>query len=197
MIIPGTKSEIVWGSGSWAFLDIGFSNNARTCGLAIDQEDPLALTFAETRYKLLKWLHEQRFNCNLVIEAPLSVCFDVRGNPRGRRIEQSGAQNRLWYTGAGCAVMTAALYMIRALYDARPSANLYLFEGFVSFKLHGAKSSHEDDVRKLRKIVRSPGANQGRFVTADELKISESDMLQSAFCVAGMDCGVPAVIMAC
>jgi hypothetical protein len=197
MIIPGTKSEVVWGSGSWAFLDIGFSNRARTCGLVIDQEDPVALTFAETQPKLLEWLQDRRRISNLVIEAPLSVSFDVRGNPRGRRIEQSGDQNRYWYTGAGCTVMAAALYMVRALYDARPSANLCLFEGFVSFKLRGAKSRHEEDVNALREIVRNPGKIQGRLVSADELKISENDMLQSAFRVAGMDCGVPAVIMAC
>jgi hypothetical protein len=195
MIIPGTKSDVVWGSGSWAFLDIGFSSSDRTCGLVIGEEDPLAMTFGETRQKLLEWLEGCKFIANLVIEAPLSVCFDARGNPRGRTIERSGAQNRYWYTGAGCTVMTAALYMIRALYDARPSANFRLFEGFVSFKLRGAKSSHEEDVNALRETVRNPGATKGRLVSADELKISENDMLQSAFRVAGMDCGVPAIIM--
>jgi hypothetical protein len=56
MIIPGTKSQVDWGGGSWAFLDIGFSSSARTCGLAIDQEHPSALTFADARSKLLEWL---------------------------------------------------------------------------------------------------------------------------------------------
>jgi hypothetical protein len=196
MIVAGTEPDAVWGDGEWIFVDVGFSNKSPTCGPAFGEEAPIALSFGDARKRLVERFQESQGVANFVIEAPLSVCFDSRGNPRARSIERSGKQTRCWYVGPGYAVMTAALYMVRGIYDARLRTDVRLFEGFVSFKLRGTKSNHKEDVCVLREIVRKSAPTVGRIVSADKLKISETDTLQSAFRVAGMDFGVPAVIMA-
>lgn len=196
MIVPGGKSEVFWGDGNWIFLDVGFSNQQRTCGLAFGKENPSVLSFGEVREQLVERIRICKGCTNLVVEAPLSVCFDIHGNPKGRKIERCNAQTRYWYVGAGCTVMTAALYLLRAVYDAKLKADLRLFEGFVSFKQRGNKSRHVQDVEMLRRIVERAEHSQDLIYSATELKIDEGDVLQSAFFVAGLDCGVPAVITA-
>jgi myosin-crossreactive antigen len=128
-----------------------------------------------------------------VIEAPLSVCFDSKGNPKGRSIEKKDGKTRYWYCGLGCAVMVAAMHLIRDIHEAGCAARL--FEGFVSFKDGSVGSNHMDDVRFLREVVREPERFAQNIYSAEQLKLDQSDTLQSAFVVAGIDCGVPAVIV--
>jgi hypothetical protein len=91
-------------------------------------------------------------------------------------------------------VLVAATYLIRAATDAPPDRDVRLFEGLVSFKPQGASSSHCDDVLKLRSVVWGEGAI-GRIVPPEALAASADDVLMSAFQVAGMNYGIPPVVV--
>ena len=80
MIRAGKTSEIISSSGHWLILDIGFANQSASCGLMIDQSPPAALQFGETVERICKFIAASNEPVNLVIEAPLSVSFDVKGN---------------------------------------------------------------------------------------------------------------------
>jgi len=197
MISAGKKSEVVWGDGNWIFLDIGFSSNGRTCGFAFSDEVPQNLTYADARKAVIEKLRKQNGLTSLVIEAPLSVCFDSKGNPKGRRIERRGSKTHYWYSGLGCAVLTAAMYLVRDIQkttEGTPHIQVRLFEGFVSFK--DAETDHAKDVGSLRTIVKNAPQHQDSIRGSEELKFCEDDDLFSAFRVAGLDCGIPAAITA-
>jgi hypothetical protein len=195
VISAGTKSQVLWGDGNWIFLDIGFSSARPTCGFAFGDEDPSCLSFGATKTQVIERIRGCSDQVNLVIEAPLSVCFDAVGNPKGRRIERQERQVRYWYFGVGCMVMTAALYVLRGIHDAQLNPDLHLFEGFVSFKQAKGASDHLWDVQAMRDIVRNSQARQDSIFSPSDLRIDAHDLLQSAFRVSGMDLGVPAVIM--
>ena len=193
MIVAGKKCEVMWGEGNWIFLDIGFSGaaNARgkTSGLLFGEDEPQLVNFSEAAQKIVTKIKDLHSTINLVIEAPLSVCFR-NGNPTGRLIEKAkGKTHRVWYVGAGCAVMVASMYLIRKIADAKPPITIRLFEGFISYK--SEKSDHKRDTMLMREVVKTP--EKGRII--DKLNLREDDIPSSAFHVIGLDCGVPAVIM--
>ena len=191
-IEPGTPSDISRAEGNWIFLDVGFSHSSRSCGVLFGEETPRCLQFGEATREILDRLRGARSLMNLVVEAPLSVCFDSRGNPKGRSLERHGGKTRYWYNGLGCAVMVAAMYLVREIHQAGCTARL--FEGFVSYKDGSVPSSHMNDVLMLREIVRDPAKFSENIYSAERLKLDPSDKLKSAFAVAGIDCGIPAVI---
>jgi len=197
MISPGNKSDVIWDRGKWIFLDIGFSSKGRTCGLAFGDGSPQKLTYGAATRSIVDNLRNEEGLINLVIEAPLSVSFDKNGNPKGRKIEKRDSDTRYWYAGLGCAVMTAAMYLIRDIHEATkhsPNIEVRLFEGFVSFKEN--ETDHRDDVCALREKVRNAAWHQKSVVGPEDLITSEEDKICSAFRVAGLDFGVPAVIIA-
>ena len=108
--------------------------------------------------------------------------------------EAEPASPRYWYLGLGCAVMVAAMYLIRDIDSAKPSGRIRLFEGFVSHKDRSRPSDHGADVCLLRNVVRDPVTFAKSIYDADDLKKDPTDSLFSAFSVAGLNCGVPAVI---
>ncbi len=195
MIRAGKISEISASPGDWLILDIGFSNRAASCGLMINLNPPLQLQFGETVDKICAFIAAATGAVNLVIEAPLSVAFDAKGNPKGRAIEKMGKHTRFWYTGPGSAVMLASLYLVNALEMMPGQREIRLFEGFVSFKEKRGKSDHLRDVIMLREIVDHPQSFAGSIIGPDALKMDETDTLQSAFRIAGMDTGIPPVLM--
>jgi hypothetical protein len=197
MILAGKKPEVCWGEGRWIFLDIGFSSRGHTCGVAFSDDSPQELAYGAARRAIIERIRDWNGSINLVIEAPLSVCFGSDRNPKGRRIERRDSRTRYWYTGLGCAVMTAAMYLIRDLHEATvslPNIKVYLFEGFVSFKEGG--TNHKKDVCALREKVKNAPQYQGSLYDRDQLKSSEDDEIFSAFRVAGLDFGIPVVIIA-
>jgi hypothetical protein len=194
MIEAGEIPQITWAKGNWIFLDIGFSSTKKSCGVIFEECEPLCLQFGDAQNQIVEKIVKSKSPINLVIEAPLSVCFSRVGNPKGRLIEKEGSKTRYWYNGLGCAVMIAAMYVIKRVYDANPSAPVRLFEGFVSYKNRPAKSDHAGDVRLLRDAVRDPHLFPESLISADRLKCDASDQLKSAFSVIGLDCGIPAVI---
>lgn len=199
MIEAGNETQIEWGDGNWIFLDMGFSGargaRARTCGLLIGDADAKRVTFAEAEKQIVGKITGSRSTLNLVIEAPLSVCFSASGNPTGRSIEKkAGETHRLWYVGAGCAVMVATMYLIRRINEAAPTATVRLFEAFISYKERSAKSDHCRETMMLRDVVKDPRKFSECIISAKSLKASCDDEISSAFRVIGINCGVPAVI---
>ena len=201
MIRAGTIDEIS-PEGEWLILDIGFSSTGSTCGLKKNRDDPVELQFGEVKEKICHSVRDSRQPVNLVIEAPLSVAFNKQGNPKGRRFEKqrdqtTGKSNtRYWYYNGGCGVMVAALYLIRAISEMPQSVETRLFEGFVSFKSGTAISNHSRDVELLRKIIDHPEENRDKiFTESKDIKMDETDDLKSAFLVAGIDTGIPPVIV--
>ena len=197
MIRAGAKSEIALSSGEWLILDIGFAKTGRrTCGLLVNRESPVEIDFNETTERLCHFIANSTKPVNLVIEAPLSVAFDSKGNPTGRAVEKQGSKTRYWYTGLGCAVMVAALYLVRRIITEAPSnVEIRLFEGFVSFKEKGTESNHSMDVKRLREVIENPNRYPESIIEPEALKMNDSDRLQSAFLVAGIDAGIPPLIM--
>ena len=195
MIRAGTKSEIFLPSGEWLILDIGFANTSRSCGLLVNQEEPVNLQFNEAKDKICRFISNSTNPVNLVIEAPLSVAFDSKGNPKGRKVEKQRSKTRYWYVSPGCTVMVAALYLVKAITEAPSNVEIRLYEGFVSFKESGEESDHSRDVELLREVVKNPSHYPKSIIEPEALKMDDSDTLQSAFRVAGLDVGIPPLIM--
>lgn len=59
----------------------------------------------------------------------------------------------------------------------------------------GLPSSHTDDVMALREVAWTLDTTKGRIVSPDALAMGPGDRVISAFRVAGMDFGVPPVIV--
>jgi len=197
MIHAGKVSDLGWSKGTWLILDIGFSNTKKSCGYILGESDPEQMQFGEAIARVVN-IAKNSTSLNLVIEAPLSVAFDKSGNPKTRSIDKKDGQNRLWYVGPGCAVMVATMYLLRKLYDSCLSAEVKLFEGFVSFKSRETRSSHSDDVSCLRDGIKKTGIQTSRFYGPGDLKEDPDDEIKSAFEVmnlTNMDLSIPAVIM--
>ena len=195
MIRAGTKSEISLSSGEWLILDIGFANKSASCGLLVNRESPVKLKFNEAVEEICCFISNSTKPVNLLIEAPLSVAFDSKGNPKGRTVEKQGSKTRYWYVSPGCSVMVAALYLVKAIAERPSSVEIRLFEGFVSFKKTGNKSNHARDVVLLREVVENPAKYSGTIIEPEALKMADSDTLESAFMVAGINAGIPTLIM--
>ncbi len=192
-IRAGQVAEASPQSGEWTFVDRGFSSKSRTCGLLEHQGVPVRLTFGELQSRLISLASAGVSPLNLVLEAPLSVAFGPLGNPTGRSIELRNGKSRYWYVGLGCSVLVSATYLLRAITESRPTREVRLFEGIVSFKPKEVVSDHCADVNDLRRVIW--GEPQiGRVVSPEELATSPNDKLVSAFLVAGMDYGVPPVV---
>jgi hypothetical protein len=197
MIVPGKPSDVVWGKGNWIILDIGFSgrsdNRGRTCGLIIGKDDPTHLSFADAKRAVVSAICGSQSEINLMIEAPLSVSFR-NGLPATRLVEREGSQSRSWFTGAGCAVMVASMYLLREISQSEPAVTVRLFEGFVSFKDRAQKSDHKYDAKLLKEALQYPERYSGSIISENDLKEQTNDDLMSAFSVMGLDYGVPVVV---
>ncbi len=194
-IRSGTVSESTRRSGQWAFVDMGFANGKRSCGIVVDDGEARALTFSALQAELAALCTDGSSPLNLLIEASLSVAFGAHGNPAGRSVEKRGGQSRYWYVGLGCSVLVAATYLLRSIVELPPSREIRLFEGLVSFKTKGLPSSHTDDVMALREVAWTLDGTKGRIVSPDALAMVPGDRVISAFRVAAMDFGVPPVIV--
>lgn len=193
MIYAGDIEKVQWSKDYWIIFDIGFSNKLATCGLLFGNGTPHNVQFGEAVAEVIEEISRHK-DINLVIEAPLSVAFDKMGNPKGRTIEKRGKRTRYWYFGAGCTVLVATTYFLRQLYDSNPSGNIKLFEGLVSWKIKGAKSDHAKDVLLLMETIKSTNPVQD-YKNPSDLTLDDDDVLESAFKVAGMDFGIPPVII--
>lgn len=195
MIRAGRWEDVERESGEWCFVDLGFARASKSCGILMSDGEPKELTFAElvSQVALAADMRASRPLC-LLLEAPLSVAFSSSGNPTGRAPEKRGSETRYWYAGLGTVVLTAATYLLRSVVERQPSREVLLFEGFASFKIKSAPASHSLDVTRLREAVWS-GHLFPHVLRPDALRVSDTDSIVSAFKVAGMDFGVPPVVV--
>lgn len=199
--VPARIDEIRQTAGEWIFVDIGFARRRnRSCGVAFNEQEPCEVPFGNLASTISDWIISRPGPFYLLIEAPLSVVFDVEGNPTGRTIERRtrGGKTitRYWYQSSGCHTLVAATHLLRELrcrLGARGfNEQVRLVEGFHSFKTKS--STHAEDVERLRSIVWKKGGPHDRIVRQDELSANTGDLLTSAFAVSGMNFGVPPVV---
>lgn len=195
-ICAGTLDDLGRESGTWVFVDVGFSREGTTGGLLVHDGHPRELTFAQLMAELVTLCEGGPEPMNLVLEAPLSAAFTAKGNPAGRAMEKDETGHRYWYAGLGCQVTIAAAYLLRAMLDAGPRRDIRLFEAFISFKEKGKKSSHSADVLAMRAVAWGLPLSVGRVLAPDEIAGPHAVRVQSAFQVFGLDCQVPPVIVA-
>jgi hypothetical protein len=133
---------------------------------------------------------------NLVIEAPLSVCFNKDGNPARRTIEtievEGETQYRDWHRA--CGIMIAAMYVVRAIVAVAPKFPIRSFEGFVSYKDPDVKTDHCRDDELLRDVIKAPDEFAKCIHPGESLRGDPTNSIESPFKLCGVDCGVPAVI---
>ncbi|MEO8048483.1 MAG: hypothetical protein ABI684_14465 [Nitrospirota bacterium] len=194
-IRAATLAEITRASAEWVFVDLGFASEDKSCGLLVGDGEARALSFSQLQAEIASICNTSLAPLNLLLEAPLSVAFGANGNPTGRSVEKRNGQSRYWYVGLGCGVLVAATYLLRSIHDLSPRREIRLFEGLVSFKPRGIPSSHTSDVIALRNLAWSGNTSLGRFVGPEDLRANQGDRIVSAFHVAGMDFGVPPVVV--
>ncbi len=188
----GSKSELLVTTHPWVILDIGFSQN-KSCGLILGSCEPICLNFGETCRAVADWINHQNSPINLMIEAPLSMAFDLKDNPVPRKVEKLGSITRPWYSGPGATVLVAAIHLIAYLRDRCPDASIVLFEGFVSFKPREGKSDHRWDANRLSESVRSGPSASVEFWDEADLR-ADGTTLMSVFVPCGFNPGIPAIV---
>ena len=195
-IRAGYVCEINQQSGDWLFVDIGFAaKRNKSCGVLKNDGNPWVTSFGGLISYVTQEAQALGPPLNLLIEAPLSATFDKDGNPTGRSIDKRGEKHRYWHEGPAGNLIVATGHLLRRVKDCRIQREVRLFEGFASFKPSGSKSDHKYDALRLRCSARYP--KQGYIVRANGLKIEASHTLKSALAFAGMDYGIPPVVIAC
>jgi hypothetical protein len=197
MIEPGTCDQIKWDDDTWIIWDVGFGEDVKSSGLLMPHMEPKCFRFSCAKRQIVEQVKNAKTHTNLVIEAPLSVCFNKDGNPTPRvcveRVEVDGeTKYRRWHQAGG--IMIAAMYVIRAIADAAPNKPVRLFEGFVSYKDKEVRSDHCRDVSLLREVIKDPERFSDCIYSGESLRGNSTNTIESAFKVCRLDCGVPAVI---
>jgi hypothetical protein len=197
MIEPGTADQIKWDDNAWIIWDVGFGEDVKSSGLLMPCTEPGRFRFDSAKRLIVEHIKNSRTPTNLVIEAPLSVCFNKHGNPTPRkcveRVEVDGKiQFRRWYQAGG--IMIAAMHVICAIAESAPKAKVRLFEGFISYKIKGRSSDHRGDVVLLRDVIQEPERFAACIHSMESLRGDPTNRIESAFKVCGLDCGVPVVI---
>lgn len=195
MIRSGTVPDVQRDSGDWVFVDIGFSTRTASSALLVGDGLPERVPFGALVQRVVQIARQGSTRLNLLIEAPLSVAFNDRGNPTARTLEKRGRQTRCWYAGPGPGVLVAATYLLRHVHESQLARDVRLFEGFVSFKFKEFPSSHAGDVVKLRSVVWRSRECQQSILAPNQIRVNPGDLLISAFRVCGMDFGVPPIVV--
>ena len=143
MIVPVSSAEMAAGLRGRPVMavDLGFSSTSRSCGFAsFDGKGPLSpvkRTFRECVDDVATHVHRHGDSV-LVIEAPLSACFNDRGNPCARGPFEKAPKPRWWSLRAGATMALAAQYFLRFVLQRLGDGTLHLVEGFVVGQDSGA-----------------------------------------------------------
>lgn len=115
-------------------VDLGFSGQARSCGVAATHDAqparPAAQRFGECVSTVIDFAREHH-EVVLLVEAPLCASFDGRGNPAPRGAFERSPRARWWSLGAGAAMALAAQHFLSAIHHAVSGSTVHLAEGFV------------------------------------------------------------------
>lgn len=122
-------------------VDLGFSGTSRSRGFASSDGQglfsPVKRTFRECVEDVAA--HVRRHGDSvLIVEAPLSACFNARGNPCARGPFEQATRPRWWSLGAGATMALAAQYFLRFVQEHLGDRTLHLIEGFVVGQDSGA-----------------------------------------------------------
>ena len=196
-IRAGTVDEIIQESGDWLFVDVGFSSKKKSCGVLKNSGYPCTMKFGSLLDFVVKEVQTpDQPPLNLLLEAPLSVTFDKHGNPARRSTDKEGDKYRDWWVNAAPAMIVATGHLLRRVKCSDIQREVRLFEGFASFKSSRSKSSHKEDVVRLR--CAAWGDPKRNLVTCpDKLQIQNAEPTNSALAFADMDFGVPPVVKVC
>lgn len=188
-IRAGSFCDIRKDSGKWMIVDLGFSAKKRSCGIWTEADDACVAEFGQLVKRVIEEARKSDPRpLNLLLEAPLSVAFNKRGNPTRRRCDTSkDGKHRVWYVNAGATTLIAANHLLQKLNGCQIQRDVRLFEGFVSFKgpkVEAARSKkrvnpHERDGLLLKNAVWNP--NTACIFTPGELQQNEGDAVKSAF----------------
>ena len=180
------NGALVSSINDWYTLDIGFSSSRPSCGaFRSDTGKTSSMFYGDLARDILEFVNG-RNRAGLIVEAPLSYSFDSKGNPCGRSFEKQGAKTRYWFAGLGCAVMSAALFLLLQLHQNQTRGEIVLFEGFVSFK--GSLTNHEDDARALFE-------KRNTVLDADGIRSAQTSSLVGITYVFGGTSEAPGVII--
>lgn len=184
-------------AGNLLTIDLGFAEQARSSAWAMDDRDPECGTFAMLRDVVLDTVKKKAGPVAILIEAPLSMAFNKDGNPTARAIEiDDQRRRRNWYSGPGASVLVAAAHLLGEMAQGRIARDVYIFEGFKSFRIAGERSDHRQDVRELRAVARGDATCQGGVVQPQYLPRDESDELRPLLSLLGFKSEIPAVVFA-
>ena len=143
----------------WAYIDLGFSIDKPTTGLALNNHPAIELSFSDALLEVTSWINLSNSNTVCIaIEAPLSVAFSINGNPLGRNeVEKRSTSNltrtRYWYQQPGATVFIAAHRFLDQL-SANSLTTVILFEGFISYKPKiNLPKNHAYDADSLRNAI--------------------------------------------
>ena len=187
-IRSGSDCHIRKDSGKWMIVDLGFSATQLSCGIWTKANGACVVEFGQLVKRVIEEAQKNDSGpLNLLLEAPLSVAFNERGNPTRRRCDAQDGKYRDWYVNAGATTLIAADHLLRNLNDCQIQREVRLFEGFVSFKAPKDDANpskkrinpHEHDVLQLKHAVWNP--NPACIFAPEKLKQKEDDTIRSAF----------------
>ena len=195
MIRAARLEEVQWDQSHWVIVDLGFAaSGRRSTAVMVGDGEPELLDFSSACDRVVEAAQALSGRpLMLVLEAPLSICFDDRRNPIGRDFERKlrndgRVTTRYWYAGLGCCVMVAAGHMLARISANTQSADIRLVEGFVSHS-EGGPSDHGRDTMSLRESIKS-----GTTYMPKPVKLCAATF-ESSFKAFGMDLGVPPVVI--
>ena len=193
LLWAGHPTEFSRNPDHWIFVDIGFGgrkNNGsigKTTGIKLPDEDSKNVTWSDCIADIKKYVNAASFPMNLMLEAPLSVAFDVSGNPAPRAFEKTDKGARYWYVPMGTNVAMSALFLLADL-RRELKMKVRIYEAIVSFK--SERTDHLDDANSMYKAV----VNDGIMPLA-EFKQSPNDKVESLTSKIGWNFGIPPVFI--
>ena len=194
-IQPGTRAYALSRPTNQTIIavDVGFASTAKSTGIAIRSDGITTTTrVAFGQVTDLVAIHLKEGDLSLILEAPLTVAFNLQGNPTGRSIEKHEAQTRYWYTGLGASVLLAAVFLLERIRDIYIPEwrTIHLYEGFVTFKNH--RTHHDADALQL--LATLSGEEPGRILDAQEVMTHETTSFRSPIQFVHLR-GLPAIVI--
>lgn len=149
MLIPVPTRDALQRLGGLPIMavDMGFSGKSASTGYAYRaagsrQPHSENKTFADGLLAVSEQI-ARLGEALLIIEAPLSAAFDLKGNPQSRGAFESTPKPRWWSLGPGAAMSLAAMHFLKRLVHQIPAeSKCYLVQGYVV----GTNSGRDADV---------------------------------------------------